>query len=245
MACLIPWSIEGGGIDGNDDGDDDEDNNGLDDSWWLWNPNPDDNGNEGYNPEDDPYYNTNDDFDGHTGDDNNEDDDEEPDEDYERGKEGIEKMQKDLKEGKTAIRTITDATLTGVGAGVNTNGIIFSAANFLDNLSKAERTTISSFGNALGIAGIAVTTAQTFITIYDGEELSTSDVLNIVSATLGGCALITGYFPVLAGVTGVLGVSSAVIGLASPFVTEGMYAIEAPNGELIYIYITSNFSCNA
>lgn len=168
-----------------------------------------------------------------------------PDEDYERGKEGIEKMQKDLKEGKTAIRTITDATLTGVGAGVNTNGIIFSAANFLDNLSKAERTTISSFGNALGIAGIAVTTAQTFITIYDGEELSTSDVLNIVSATLGGCALITGYFPVLAGVTGVLGVSSAVIGLASLFVTEGMYAIEAPNGELIYIYITSNFSCNA
>lgn len=67
--------IEGGGIDGNDDGDDDEDNNGLDDSWWLWNPNPDDNGNEGYNPEEDPYYNTNDDFDGHTGDDNNEDDD--------------------------------------------------------------------------------------------------------------------------------------------------------------------------
>ena len=237
--------IEGGGIDGNDDGDDDKDNNGLDDSWWLWNPNPDDNGNEGYNPEEDPYYNTNDDFDGHTGDDNNEDDDEENDEDYERGKEGIEKMQKDLKEGKTAIRTITDATLTGVGVGVNTNGIIFSAANFLDNLSKAERTTISSFGNALGIAGIAVTTAQTFITIYDGEELSTSDVLSIVSATLGGCALITGYFPVLAGVTGVLGVSSAVIGLASLFVTEGMYAIEAPNGELIYIYITSNFSCNA
>lgn len=209
---------------------DDDDSSSFDDSY-LWNP----------NPEEDPYYREHDYYDGHE----ESNDDEEPDEDYERGKEGIEKMQKDLKEGKTAIRTITDATLTGVGAGVNTNGIIFSAANFLDNLSKAERTTISSFGNALGIAGIAVTTAQTFITIYDGEELSTSDVLNIVSATLGGCALITGYFPVLAGVTGVLGVSSAVIGLASLFVTEGMYAIEAPNGELIYIYITSNFSCNA
>ena len=209
---------------------DDDDSSSFDDSY-LWNP----------NPEEDPYYREHDYYDGHE----ESNDDEEPDEDYERGKEGIEKMQKDLKEGKTAIRTITDATLTGVGAGVNTNGIIFSAANFLDNLSKAERTTISSFGNALGIAGIAVTTAQTFITIYDGEELSTSDVLSIVSATLGGCALITGYFPVLAGVTGVLGVSSAVIGLASLFVTEGMYAIEAPNGELIYIYITSNFSCNA
>ena len=67
--------IEGGGINGNDDGDDDKDDNGLDDSWWLWNPNPDDNGNEGYNPEDDPYYKDDDNYDGHT--ETKQDDDEE------------------------------------------------------------------------------------------------------------------------------------------------------------------------
>ena len=232
--------IEGGGIDGNDDGDDDKDNNGLDDSWWLWNPNPDDNGNEGYNPEEDPYYNTNDDFDGHTGDDNNEDDDEENDEDYERGKEGLEKIQEDLEKGNVTILQATDAMLTGLGVGANANGILFSAANFLEDVAQNTKI-IQGFGETLGLTGIAVTTAQTAIVLYNGEELSTGDVLSIVSAAFELGALITQPFPA---VSGILGITSGIIGLFSLFISEGTYMIETPYGDYIYIYIGNNNTIN-
>ncbi len=232
--------IEGGGIDGNDDGDDDKDNNGLDDSWWLWNPNPDDNGNEGYNPEEDPYYNTNDDFDGHTGDDNNENDDEENDEDYERGKEGLEKIQEDLEKGNVTILQATDAMLTGLGVGANANGILFSAANFLEDVAQNTKI-IQGFGETLGLTGIAVTTAQTAIVLYNGEELSTGDVLSIVSAAFELGALITQPFPA---VSGILGITSGIIGLFSLFISEGTYMIETPYGDYIYIYIGNNNTIN-
>ena len=150
--------IEGGGINGNDDGDDNKDDNGLDDSWWLWNPNPDDDGNEGYNPEEDPYYNTNDDFDGHTGDD---DDYDENDEYYKRGKEGLEKIQEDLEKGNASMAQVVNGMLTGLGVGVNANGILISAATCVAEL--ADTKVIQDFGKSLGIAGLGISAAQTAI----------------------------------------------------------------------------------
>ena len=229
--------IEGGGINGNDDGDDNKDDNGLDDSWWLWNPNPDDDGNEGYNPEEDPYYNTNDDFDGHTGDD---DDYDENDEDYKRGKEGLEKIQEDLEKGNASMAQVVNGMLTGFGVGVNANGILISAATCVAEL--ADTKVIQDFGKSLGIAGLGISAAQTAIVFFDDRELSTGDVLSLVSAGLQVGALVTAKIPIPHAyiISGALGITSAVVGLVSIFISDGLYIMKAPNGEFIYIYISSN-----
>ena len=182
--------IEGGGINGNDDGDDDKDDNGLDDSWWLWNPNPDDNGNEGYNPEDDPYYKDDDNYDGHT-----ETKQDEDDEDYKRGKEGLKKMQEDLENGNVKMLEVVNGMLTGLGVGANANGIIISAASCIREF--ADMSVIKCFGHSLGTAGIIMSTAQTCIVGFDDGKLSTAQVLSIISSALQIGSFLTEPIPVV------------------------------------------------
>lgn len=230
--------IEGGGIDGNDDGDEDEDGgDGLDDKWWLWPSDPDGSGDGGYNPEDDPYYNTNDDFDGHTGDDADNDSDDEA---YERGEEGLKKIQEDLEKGNVKMLEVVNGMLTGFGVGVNANGILISAATCIETLANME--VIQDFGKTLGRAGLGISAAQTAIVLFNDGELSTGDVLALVSAGLQASAMVAAKIPIPHAyiVSGALGITSAVVGLVSIFISEGMYIMKAPNGELIYIYISCN-----
>lgn len=222
--------VEGGGIDGNDDGD------GEDDSWWLWEPDSDEDGDG--NPEEDPYYNTNDDFDGHTGEDGG--NDVEVNKDYKRGKEGLKKIQEDLEKGNVKMLEAVNGMLTGFSIGVNANGILISAATCIETLANTK--VIQDFGKNLGGAGFGISAAQTAIVLFNDGELSTGDVLSLVSAGLQASAMVAAKIPIPHAyiVSGALGITSAVVGLVSIFISEGMYIMEAPNGELIYIYISSN-----
>ena len=74
-------------------------------------------------------------------------------------------------------------------------------------------------------------------------NISTADMLTITSTVLGSMAIgfaIIGVAPV----AGVLGVASAVIGLASTFFTYSPMLLEIPheNGGHIYIYIPASVS---
>ncbi|MCM1502636.1 MAG: hypothetical protein NC115_08245 [Bacteroidales bacterium] len=161
-------------------------------------------------------------------------------EDLERGKKGVKKMQDDLKEGKVDFYKVADGMLTGFGVGANANGIILSASNFLSGIG-SDTKALEAFGKSLGWAGIAITGTQTIIILRTEGELSTGDWLSLISAALSGCAIITIEFPIL---SGTLGITSGILGLISIFVSEnypsGIYEIIAPNGEKAYIYIGNN-----
>ena len=229
--------IEGGGIDGNGN---EGGNDGTDDSWWLWNPDSENNGES--DSEDDPYYNMDGDSDEPSETEETENDNE-TDVDFERGKEGLAKMQNDLKNGDVTLRQIIDASLTAFSVSTNSNGIIFSAAAFLEDISQ-NKEIIEIFGKGLGTANLCLSATQTLIIIYDEEDLSTGEVLSIVSTALQGCVFLTSSFPIAGPytpiVSGALGILSGIIGIASLFVSNGWYLLESHNGKSIYIYISTN-----
>lgn len=153
------------------------------------------------------------------------------------GRQGVEKITGDLKSSNVRVMQATKAGLSGLSLGVNTYSIFTSVANFLEGAANDKL--LSLFGNALGASGIVITTAQTFMVLIDEGELSTGEWLSIISSALGGAAIVCGSFA--APVSGVLGVTSAMLGIASFFVSEniapGWYEINAPNGEVAYVCI--------
>ena len=241
----------GGGLYEDNDGDLflDTDGDGIPDTM-LINPSictPDDDFDDWPTTEDNwPYYDDDDwqDHDDNQYDDNDNDDynnEEEPDSvdiAILMGKKGVQKMLSDLDNKKIRMLKATNATLTGVGVGINANGIIYSATNFLKGFGQSA-SFLRTFGNTLGAVGVVTTLAQTIIIGYNGGEVSTGVVLSLVSAFLQSCAIITTPFPV---VSGALGVSSAIIGLISVGFAEGQYVLEAPNGALIHIYISNTIN---
>ena len=159
------------------------------------------------------------------------------DDDYERGKQGVKKMKNDLKNGNVTVRQATIHGLAGFNLGLNTYSIFPTLTNFLDGA--INDALLKNFGRTLGGAGIALTGAQTILVLIDEGELSTGDWLSLISATLGVAA----FLPIAPTISGVVGVTSALIGIASFFISDtfepGWYEIHAPNGEIAYLYINS------
>ncbi|WP_195460410.1 hypothetical protein [Alistipes sp. D31t1_170403_E11] len=160
------------------------------------------------------------------------------------GKKGVDKMMEDLSKGNVECKTIKRTSaftgfVNGFGVGVNTYGIFTSCTNFLKNVDDSA---LTKFGYGLSGLGCAIGTYQTIVAVSDGN-ISTADMLTITSTVLGSMAIgfaIIGVAPV----AGVLGVASAVIGLASTFFTYSPMLLEIPheNGGHIYIYIPASVS---
>ena len=159
--------------------------------------------------------------------------------DYARGKEGLEKMQGDLERGDVKMMQYVNGALSGLGTGLNANGIILSAAEYIDDF--ANDPALGAFGKSLGFLEIGIGGMQTIIAVTDDEEMTASDWLNILSTAFGAVALCTGGFPIVSGTAGIM---SGVLGLISTMISEqyapGWYQYPTPHGGFVYIYIGNN-----
>lgn len=136
-----------------------------------------------------------------------------------RGEEAYNKILGDLENKKVEIRQVkrdgTNAVLTGIGTGLNANGIITSCLNFLKETNETQK--LIQLGNKVGIAGIIVGSAQTLLAFTDGD-ISTSDLLGAVSLGLGASSTMMAFLPAFTVTAGTIGVISCVVGLASTIV---------------------------
>ena len=151
------------------------------------------------------------------------------------GREGVEKIAADLESGNVNVYQYVNGALTGLGVGANANGIITSAANFVREIASDHL--FQAFGKSISRAGIICGLGRTILSVREGEEFSTGDWLNIVSTALGAAAL----FPVSFPISGVLGVTSGVIGIISSLVSDldpGLYIFETPDGDILYVFIS-------
>ena len=161
------------------------------------------------------------------------------------GREGVEKIEADLKSGNVRVYQYLNGALTGLGVGANANGIIISAAKFVKDFatSQANKLLLEAFGNSISAAGIACGLGQSIMAIIEGDTFSVGDWMNVISTTLGVVALVPTTFPI---VTGTLGVVSGIIGIASVFVSDsiqpGLYIVEMTDGTTIYLYITDTIT---
>lgn len=146
------------------------------------------------------------------------------------------KVKSDLKKGNVQIWQRINGALTGLSVGTSANGIILSASNFVKDF--ADDKALIAFGKRVGALGVAISSTQTIIAISNGENLSASDWLNILSNAFGAVALIPSPWSAPAGIT------SGILGLISVLVSEqlspGWYELPTPNGGFVYVYIGNN-----
>lgn len=159
----------------------------------------------------------------------------------ELGREGLNKMRSDLESGNVQIQQVKmsqgQAVLTAVGVGFNTNGIITSCLNFL-NQANLDKLAIK-FGNTLGAAGIAVGACQTYVAFTDGD-ISNADIVGAVSTTLSAVGYALAFCPATVPLAGVVGVTGCVLGLISSMMTTDvpiLLELQLENGSNLYIYI--------
>ena len=152
------------------------------------------------------------------------------------GIDALAKVKSDLKKGNVQIWQRINGALTGLSVGTSANGIILSASNFVKDF--ADDKALIAFGKRVGALGVAISSTQTIIAISNGENLSASDWLNILSNAFGAVALIPSPWSAPAGIT------SGILGLISVLVSEqlspGWYELPTPNGGFVYVYIGNN-----
>ncbi|MEY8685748.1 hypothetical protein AB9N12_06260 [Bacteroides sp. AN502(2024)] len=161
----------------------------------------------------------------------------------ELGREGLEKIRTDLKNGNVKVQQVKmsqgQAVLTAASVGLNTNGILTSCLNFLNESNVDKLAT--KFGNSLGGVGFGVGAYQTYVAFTDGD-ISNADIVGAVSTALSAVGVIAIFCPISAPIVGVVGVTSCVLGLISTMTTSDiptLLEIELENGANIYIYMSS------
>lgn len=123
-----------------------------------------------------------------------------------------------------------------IGTG-GVNGIIASCLNFMKNIQ--DDVYAVNFGKGLSIAGVISGTMQTIIVCTDGD-ITTGDALTAISTALGIAAVL---LPTGMAITGIVGVSSCIIGLVSTFVTTSFPSeihIQLEDGTNVSIYIVNS-----
>lgn len=122
-----------------------------------------------------------------------------------------------------------------IGTG-GVNGIIVSCLNFMKNIQ--DDVYAANFGRGMSIAGVISGTMQTIIVCADGDI--TTDALTAISTALGIAAVL---LPTGMAITGIVGVSSCIIGLVSTFVTTSFPSeihIQLEDGTNVSIYIVNS-----
>ena len=147
----------------------------------------------------------------------------------------------DLESGNVQIKQATmsngDAIISAFGLGFNINGIITSCMNFMDKAN------VDRYAKGLGIGidgiGAAISIYQTIIVCYNGDT-TTENALAAISAALDVAAF---FLPAGMAITGIVGISSCIIGLVSTFVTTSLPSeihIQLEDGTNVSIYIINN-----
>lgn len=160
----------------------------------------------------------------------------------ELGQMGLNKIRSDLESGNVQIKqadidagkAILYAANIGTGG---VNGIIASCLNFMKNIQNDVYA--AKFGQRMSIAGAISGTLQTIIVCTDGD-ITTGDALTAISTALGIAAVL---LPTGMAITGIVGVSSCVIGLVSTFVTTSFPSeihIQLEDGTNVSIYIVNS-----
>lgn len=149
----------------------------------------------------------------------------------------MDKITSDIKGKTTAIEALT----TAVGLSLNVKGLVASMAGFMNSAKNAPW--LASYGRAIGGAGTAIGLTQTIMAITDDDKMTHAEMVNAVSTALGAISLGTSFCPALWAVSGVTGIASGILGLASTVMTrtvEGepqLLIINLENGKKIYVFI--------
>ncbi len=161
------------------------------------------------------------------------------------GQMGFDKIRSDLSSGdvqiKQAFLDAGKATVYAANLGTGGfNGIVASCISFMK--SAQVDTYAVSFGRGMSIAGVVSGALQTIIVCTDGN-ITTGDTLTAISTALNAAGLIASFIPGGLIVSGVLGVTGCIIGLAGTFVTTNLPSemhIQLEDGTNVSIYIINN-----
>lgn len=177
---------------------------------------------------------------------------EEDDEYYTRlGEEAFAKIISDLESGNVDFYECTissndncyHAGVVAANLGLNTNGLITSCINFM----KDPPIEALTYGQILSGASLYIGVSQTIVAFTDGE-ISTTDIVNAISVGFNAIGFVTAFIPGGQIVSGVAGVTSCIIGLASNFITyttiPTIIRLSLKNGAQINLLIApSNIIC--
>ena len=159
----------------------------------------------------------------------------------ELGNQGINKITTDLKNGNVQIQQVKmsagEAVLNASGIGLNANELITSCINFIKDTPPSA----IAFGNAISVAGFAIGFSQTWIGYSDGD-ITTQDKLNLISTALSAAGIVCALIPWGQVASGILGVTSCVIGLVSTFVTSEVQReihLNFEDGTSFHMYLIS------
>ena len=130
-----------------------------------------------------------------------------------------------------------EAVLNASGIGLNANGLITSCINFIKDTPPSA----IAFGNAISVAGFAIGFSQTWIGYSDGD-ITTQDKLNLISTALSAAGIVCALIPGGQVASGILGVTSCVIGLVSTLVTSEVQReihLNFEDGTSFHMYLIS------
>lgn len=150
------------------------------------------------------------------------------------------KIKTDLNNGNVQVKKCVIgpngvAMMNAAGIGLNTNGIITSCIPFIKNADKVAL----QFGKSISYAGLVIGASQTYIGFTDGD-ISTGDIFSAVSTALNAAGVVCAFIPGGIVVSGVLGVTSCVVGLIGGVFSYNMPSeihIQLDNGTNFYLYL--------
>ena len=167
------------------------------------------------------------------------------------GEEAFAKIISDLESGNVDFYECTissndnyyHAGVVAANLGLNTNGLITSCINFM----KDPPIEALTYGQILSGASLYIGVSQTIVAFTDGE-ISTTDIVNAISVGFNAIGFVTAFIPGGQIVSGVAGVTSCIIGLASNFITyttiPTIIRLSLKNGAQINLLIApSNIIC--
>ena len=165
--------------------------------------------------------------------------------DYELGQQSFERVRRDL-----VYQNVQPVYLhpknagyhivNGFSIGVNTNGIIASCLNFMNqnNIDVYAK----NFGRTVGILGAGLGWAQTIIAFTD-SNIPNPNLWDVALNVLNTAGVICGFIPALIPLAGVIGIATCVIGIVMTtinYTKAQLIQIPLDDGSNIYIYISPN-----
>ena len=165
--------------------------------------------------------------------------------DYELGQQSFERVRRDL-----VYQNVQPVYLhpknagyhivNGFSIGVNTNGIIASCLNFMNqnNIDVYAK----NFGRTVGILGAGLGWAQTIIAFTD-SNIPNPNLWDVALNVLNTAGVICGFIPALIPLAGVIGIATCVIGIVMTtinYTKAQLIQVPLDDGSNIYIYISPN-----
>lgn len=160
------------------------------------------------------------------------------------GKECITKMKTDLESGNFQINKVSkksdgEVLLDVASIGVNTNGIITSCIDFLNQSHVDE--VAKNFGKNMGKLGLLTGAFQTYIAFSDGD-VSAADIAGAVSLALSAVGKLCVVLPGFQIIGATLQVTGCVVGLVatmmSSYNSQMLIEVTLKNNSKVYVHIS-------